>query len=113
MSAASWERLKESPAINLKSPAALARRLGSHLLTEAVENRPEIGLESYDRLFPNQDTMPQGGFGNLIALPLQRGPRSPARRVPTLSANHTVSLVRLRGFKAPSSRSSAVSSTWP
>jgi hypothetical protein len=44
-------------------PAALARRLGSHLLTEAMEGRPDIGLDSYDRLFPNQDTMPQGGFG--------------------------------------------------
>lgn len=56
-------------------PAALARRLGSHLLTETMEGRPDIGLDSYDRLFPNQDTMPQGGFGNLIALPLQKGPR--------------------------------------
>lgn len=56
-------------------PAALARRLGSHVLTEAMEQRPDVGLDSYDRLFPNQDTMPQGGFGNLIALPLQKGPR--------------------------------------
>jgi superfamily II DNA or RNA helicase/very-short-patch-repair endonuclease len=56
-------------------PAALARRLGSHLITETMERRPDIGLESYDRLFPNQDTMPRGGFGNLIALPLQKGPR--------------------------------------
>jgi len=56
-------------------PAALARRLGSHLLTEAMEGRPDIGLDSYDRLFPNQDTMPQGGFGNLIAMPLQKRPR--------------------------------------
>lgn len=56
-------------------PAALARRLGSHVLTETMERRPEIGLDSYDRLFPNQDTMPQGGFGNLIALPLQWAPR--------------------------------------
>ena len=56
-------------------PAALARRLGSHILTETMEGRPDIGLDSYDRLFPNQDTMPQGGFGNLIALPLQKGPR--------------------------------------
>jgi hypothetical protein len=56
-------------------PAALARRLGSHVLTETMKRRPEIGLDSYDRLFPNQDTMPQGGFGNLIALPLQRAPR--------------------------------------
>ncbi len=56
-------------------PAALARRLGSHALTETMEGRPDVGLDSYDRLFPNQDTMPQGGFGNLIALPLQMGPR--------------------------------------
>lgn len=56
-------------------PASLARRLGSHLLTEAMEARPDIGLDSYDRLFPNQDTLPQGGFGNLIAWPLQREPR--------------------------------------
>jgi len=57
-------------------PATLARRLGSHVITETMEARPDIGLESYDRLFPNQDTMPQGGFGNLIALPLQKGPRN-------------------------------------
>ncbi|MCL5095942.1 MAG: DEAD/DEAH box helicase, partial [Candidatus Omnitrophica bacterium] len=57
-------------------PARLARNLGSHLLTETMENRPDIGLDSYDRLFPNQDTLPKGGFGNLIALPLQKLPRS-------------------------------------
>ncbi len=56
-------------------PAGLARKLGSHLLTESMERRPDIGLDSYDRFFPNQDTLPQGGFGNLIALPLQKGPR--------------------------------------
>jgi superfamily II DNA or RNA helicase/very-short-patch-repair endonuclease len=56
-------------------PATLARRLGSHVVTETMERRPDIGLDSYDRLFPNQDTMPQGGFGNLIALPLQRAAR--------------------------------------
>jgi superfamily II DNA or RNA helicase len=56
-------------------PAALARRLGSHVLTETMEGRPDIGLDSYDRLFPNQDTIPHGGFGNLIALPLQRAAR--------------------------------------
>ena len=55
--------------------AGLARQLGAHLLTETMERRPEIGLDSYDRFFPNQDTLPHGGFGNLIALPLQGGPR--------------------------------------
>jgi superfamily II DNA or RNA helicase/very-short-patch-repair endonuclease len=56
--------------------ARLARNLGSYLLTETMEGRPDIGLGSYDRLFPNQDTMPNGGFGNLIALPLQKHPRA-------------------------------------
>jgi hypothetical protein len=56
-------------------PATLARRLGSFILTETMERRPEAGLDSYDRSFPNQDTLPQGGFGNLIALPLQKKAR--------------------------------------
>ena len=55
--------------------AALVRRLGCHILTETMERRPDIGLDSYDRFFPNQDTLPQNGFGNLIALPLQKQPR--------------------------------------
>jgi superfamily II DNA or RNA helicase len=55
--------------------AADARRLGAALLTRTTESRHEIGLDSYDRFFPNQDTMPKGGFGNLIALPLQKVPR--------------------------------------
>ena len=45
------------------------------LITATMERRPEIGFASYDRLFPSQDTMPAGGFGNLIALPLQRQAR--------------------------------------
>jgi superfamily II DNA or RNA helicase len=57
------------------TPAVLARQLASFMITETMERRPEIGLDSYDRLFPSQDTMPVGGFGNLIALPLQRIPR--------------------------------------
>jgi hypothetical protein len=40
-----------------------------------MERRPDLGLDSYDRLFPNQDTLPKGGFGNLIALPLQKRAR--------------------------------------
>lgn len=56
-------------------PAALARKLGATLLTRTMERRPDIGLDSYDRFFPNQDTLPQGGFGNLIALPLQKAAR--------------------------------------
>ena len=45
------------------------------MLTETMERRPEIGFASYDRFFPSQDNMPIGGFGNLIALPLQRRAR--------------------------------------
>ncbi|WP_244514732.1 TOTE conflict system archaeo-eukaryotic primase domain-containing protein [Ensifer sp. LCM 4579] len=56
-------------------PARIARQFGSALLTETMERRPEIGFASYDRFFPNQDMMPFGGFGNLIALPLQRKAR--------------------------------------
>lgn len=56
-------------------PATVARKFGSFIITETMEKRPELGLASYDRLFPNQDTLPKGGFGNLIALPLQKGPR--------------------------------------
>jgi hypothetical protein len=51
--------------------AALARRLGSALITETLDRVPDIGFASYDRLFPSQDSVPDGGFGNLIALPLQ------------------------------------------
>lgn len=56
-------------------PAVLARKLGAFLLTETMDGRPGIGLQSYDRFFPNQDTLPKGGFGNLIALPLQKHAR--------------------------------------
>ena len=62
-------------------PAMLARKLGAHLLTETMDRRPDIGLDSYDRLFPNQDTLPKGGFGNLIALPLQRRARESGNSV--------------------------------
>lgn len=52
-----------------------ARRLATALISMACARRRMLALSSYDRLFPNQDTRPRGGFGNLIALPLQRGPR--------------------------------------
>ncbi len=55
--------------------AVEARKLGAMLLTQAMNHNPEMGFESYDRFFPNQDTMPKGGFGNLIALPLQKKAR--------------------------------------
>ena len=60
--------------------AAEARRMGDVLLTEASD-LTHIGFRSYDRMFPNQDTMPAGGFGNLIALPLQRMARDEGNSV--------------------------------
>jgi hypothetical protein len=62
-------------------PASEARKLGAHLVTETMERYPDLGFESYDRFFPSQDTMPAGGFGNLIALPLQTGPRQKGNSV--------------------------------
>ena len=61
--------------------ARLARQLGSVLITETMERWPEIGFASYDRLFPNQDIMPLGGFGNLIALPFQNNARKAGNSV--------------------------------
>jgi superfamily II DNA or RNA helicase len=61
--------------------AAAARRMGCVFLTQSMESRHSIGLDSYDRLFPNQDTMPKGGFGNLISLPLQGMPRKTGNSV--------------------------------
>ena len=61
--------------------ARSARQLGSLLITDTMERRPEIGFDSYDRFFPSQDTMPIGGFGNLIALPLQRRAREQGNSV--------------------------------
>ena len=52
-------------------PTDMARKMGTIILTKAMQLRGELSFKSYDRFFPNQDTMPVGGFGNLIALPLQ------------------------------------------
>lgn len=51
--------------------ASKARRLGNTILTEAMERYGRMTFKSYDRFFPNQDRLPEGGFGNLVALPLQ------------------------------------------
>ena len=58
-----------------------ARRLGTAVISHTCARTRQLKLASYDRLFPNQDTMPKGGFGNLIALPLQKHPRDNGRRV--------------------------------
>lgn len=62
-------------------PANLSRQLGSALITRTCARARQLRLDSYDRLFPNQDTLPKGGFGNLIALPLQRAPREQGHSV--------------------------------
>jgi superfamily II DNA or RNA helicase len=56
-------------------PARDARRLGTAIISHTCARTRQLKLASYDRLFPNQDTTPKGGFGNLIALPLQKMPR--------------------------------------
>ena len=60
----------ESPVLAVK-----ARRLGNAILTEAMNREGKISFKSYDRFFPNQDTLPEGGLGNLVALPLQGNAR--------------------------------------
>ena len=66
----------EAPVLAVK-----ARRLGNAILTEAMNRNGKIGFKSYDRFFPNQDTMPEGGFGNLVALPLQGNARKSGNSV--------------------------------
>jgi len=61
--------------------AATARKMGSYLITETMAQRHQLSMASYDRLFPNQDTLPNSGFGNLIALPLQYHPRQEGNTV--------------------------------
>jgi superfamily II DNA or RNA helicase len=62
-------------------PAVAARKLGCFLITETMTRRHQLSMKSYDRLFPSQDTMPKGGFGNLIAIPLQRHARDAGNSV--------------------------------
>ena len=66
-----------------KSPVAAnaARKMGCFLITQTMARRHELPMNSYDRFFPNQDTMPRGGFGNLIALPFQDEPRQKGNSV--------------------------------
>jgi superfamily II DNA or RNA helicase len=63
------------------TPARDVRRLGTALISATCARTRQLKLTSYDRLFPNQDTKPKGGFGNLIALPLQKHPRELGRSV--------------------------------
>lgn len=52
-----------------------ARQIGAAIISHTCARTRQLELSSYDRLFPNQDVLPKGGFGNLIALPLQKQPR--------------------------------------
>ena len=55
--------------------ASIARKLGFLLLQETINKESSLSFDSFDRMIPNQDTLPEGKLGNLIALPLQRQPR--------------------------------------
>lgn len=63
-----------------KVPASAARRMANFLINKTADTYPDL-LDSFDRLIPNQDQMPMGGFGNLVALPLQKGPRQQGNSV--------------------------------
>ena len=62
-------------------PARSARQFGAALISYTCSRTRQLSLASYDRLFPNQDSLPKDGFGNLIALPLQKKPREQGRSV--------------------------------
>jgi superfamily II DNA or RNA helicase len=62
-------------------PAVTARTMGCFLITETMSRRHQLSMESYDRLFPSQDTLAKGGFGNLIALPFQQEARQKGNTV--------------------------------
>ena len=72
-----------------------ARRLATAVISHARASTHQLALTSYDRLFPNQDTMPKGGFGNLIALPLQKMPREAGNSVSQETELKTVAFMRL------------------
>lgn len=61
--------------------ARLARSLGTLIMNNAAKESRTLSLKSFDRFFPNQDCLPKGGFGNLIALPLQRKARDAGNSV--------------------------------
>ena len=65
------QTLPAGPKHGAAIPAVVARSVGTALIHEATVLRGSMDLRSYDRLFPNQDVLPDGGFGNLIAAPLQ------------------------------------------
>jgi superfamily II DNA or RNA helicase len=106
-----------------KAPVAAgaARKMGCYLITETMAHRHELPMTSYDRLFPNQDTIPLGGFGNLIALPFQEGARQRGNTVfvddrwiphpnqwEFLAAIHRLEPAEVEGFAHEASRKGQV-----
>lgn len=71
--------------------ASMARKLGVILLAKASSLRPTMELNAFDRFFPNQDFVPLGGFGNLIALPLTKEPRNHGNTLFLDGALHPIS----------------------
>jgi len=71
--------------------AATARKLGCLLPTETMDRRPQLKMTSYDRLFPNQDNMPEGGFGN--PLKILSPPAAPQRLTSCTSLTHELPLL--------------------
>ena len=89
--------------------ASIARRMACFLITETMAGRHELPMTSYDRFFPNQDTMPRGGFGNLIALPFQDGPRqqgqkTAARRIVMATRRRPLSTTSVLVLQGPRNR---------
>lgn len=72
-------------------PARLARSLGTLIIAKCSERNMRLSLDSYDRFFPTQDFLPRGGFGNLIALPLQKTPRESGNSVFVDESFHVIS----------------------
>jgi hypothetical protein len=94
-----------------KVKASAARRLGAYLIREAMTVRAELDLTSYDRLFPAQDFMPRGSFGNLIALPLQ-GTGNEARRSSWIPPPWSLSAISGNVFPRLSHSQSRPSRRW-
>jgi hypothetical protein len=77
--------------------AGTARKMGCYLITETMSRRHQLSMESYDRFFPNQDTLPRGGFGNRRASASARPPADGKHRLrgpPVRSASRPVGVSR-------------------
>ncbi len=75
--------------------ASSARKMGSYLITETMNRRHQLSMRSYDRLFPSQDTLPRGGFGNGLRLGASHRTASP----PSSCTSLTGAWLRTFGWK--------------